>query len=66
MARPSLDADAKTFLTELRRLRTRVGNGFFRDLLGWREDRYWRTHEFLIERGKINRGRGRGGSIEIA
>jgi type I restriction enzyme M protein len=66
MARPSIDVDAKTFLSELRRLKMRVGNGFFRDHLGWREERYWRIREFLLEQGKIIRGRGRGGSVDVA
>ena len=65
MARPSVSDDSKLFLSTLRKLRARVGNGFFRAHLGWAEARYWRAHEFLIEQGKISRGRGRGGSVGV-
>ncbi len=65
MARPTVDADLKTFLTALRKLQARVGNGFFRDHLGWNETRYVKVREILIEQGKVARGRGRGGSIGI-
>ncbi len=58
--------DAKVFMATLRKLRERVGNGFLRQSLGWREERYWRVHEVLLEKGKIVRGRGRGGSVGVA
>ena len=65
MARPSLNDDAKMFMATLRKIRERVGNGFLRDTLGWREERYWRVHETLLGKGKIVRGRGRGGSVGL-
>lgn len=65
MAKPSINDDAKVFLSTLRKIRERVGNGFLRGTLGWREERYWRVHELLLDRGKIVRGRGRGGSVGL-
>jgi type I restriction enzyme M protein len=66
LARPTLNDDAKLFLAALRKQRKSVGNGFFRELLGWSEQRYTRVREFLIEQEKVVRGRGRGGSITAA
>lgn len=66
LAKPSISDDAKVFMATLRKLRERVGNGFLRHSLGWREERYWRVHESLLERGKIVRGRGRGGSVGLS
>lgn len=65
MAKSSINDDAKIFVSTLRKLRERVGNGFLRAHLGWREERYWRVHGVLLERGKIVRGRGRGGSVGL-
>ena len=66
MPRPTLNEDAKLFLSALRKQRKSVGNGFFREHLGWSEQRYTRVREFLIEAEKVVRGRGRGGSIAAA
>jgi hypothetical protein len=66
LSRASVNVDAKTFLSALRKLRERVGNGYLREHLGWAEARYWRAHAFLIEQEKIVRGHGRGGSVEAA
>ena len=65
MARATVDEDAKVFLAALRKLRVRVGNGFLRTQLGWRDERYWRAHGLLLEKGKIVPGRGRGGSVGL-
>lgn len=65
MAKPTLNDDAKVFVATLRKLRDRVGNGHLRETLGWREERYWRVHGILLEKGKIIRGRGRGGSVGL-
>ncbi len=65
MARATIDDDAKLLVSTLRKLKARVGNGFLRTQLGWREERYWRVHELLREKGKIVPGRGRGGSIGL-
>jgi hypothetical protein len=66
MARPSINEDAKALLTALRKLKSTVGNGFLRTHLNWRDDRYWKAHSFLLEKGRIVRGRGRGGSVTVA
>ena len=66
MARASIDDDAKVFLSTLRKLKSSVGNGFLRTQLGWRDERYWKAHSFLLAKGRIVRGRGRGGSVGIA
>lgn len=66
MARPTLHEDAKVFVAALRKLRKPVGNLSFRELLGWRDERYDRAKEYAIEIGKVSRGRGRGGSVAIA
>jgi hypothetical protein len=65
MARPNQDQDTKAFLSTLRKARS-SGNGALRSELGWSESRYWKAHSALIEAGKIQKGRGRGGSVSIA
>jgi hypothetical protein len=65
MARPTLKQDAKTFLVTLRRSKS-LGNMALRDTLGWSEERYWKVHSALIEDGKVEKGRGRGGSVHLA
>jgi hypothetical protein len=66
MARPSLDEDRRTFLSELRRIKTSAGNLALRAKLGWNEARYWKVHTSLVEEGRIVKGRGRGGSVQVA
>jgi len=66
MARPTLNEDRKTFLSELRRLKTSAGNLALRAKLGWNETRYWKVHTSLVEEGRIVKGRGRGGSVQVA
>jgi len=65
MARPTIEQDSKTFIAALRKIGERVGNGFFREHLGWTDTRYTRVREALIESGKVERGRGRGGSVGL-
>lgn len=65
MARPDLKQDTKAFLSALRRPGS-SGNGALRSALGWSETRYWKAHSALIETGKIQKGRGRGGSVSVA
>ena len=65
MARATIEDDAKVFVSALRKLRVRVGNGFLKTQLGWRDERYWRVHGLLREKGRIVPGRGRGGSVGL-
>ena len=65
MARPTLGEDSKKFLSALRRVDS-IGNARLRESLGWNESRYWKVHAELFEKGKIVKGRGRGGSVARA
>ena len=65
MARPNQDQDTKAFLSTLRKARS-SGNGALRRQLGWSESRYWKAHSTLIDAGKIQKGRGRGGTVSLA
>lgn len=40
-----------------------VGNGSLMTQLGWPEDKYWKVREILLEKGLLERGRGKGGSV---
>jgi len=66
MARPSLEQDAKMFVTTLRKLGSAAGNSALRTALGWSETRYWKVHASLFAAAKIIKGRGRGGSVSLA
>ena len=65
MARPTISDDSKKFLVALRRVDS-IGNSRLRETLGWNESRYWKVHADLFEKGKIVKGRGRGGSVSRA
>lgn len=62
MARPTIADDMKTFLSAVPRQES-IGNLSLKTELGWSETRYWRVHGALVEKGRILRGRGRGGSV---
>jgi hypothetical protein len=66
MARPTIAEDAKTFMSAVRKHVVSIGNLSLRDQLGWNPYRYWKVHEFLFEAGRIEKGRGRGGSVKRA
>lgn len=40
-----------------------IGNTTLRNALSWSDDRYWAIRNRLIERGQLERGRGKGGSV---
>jgi hypothetical protein len=65
MARPTISDDSKKFVAALRKVDS-IGNARLRETLGWNETRYWKVHEDLFEKGKIVKGRGRGGSVSLA
>ena len=46
---------------------TSIGNKALREKLGgtWTEDLYWAIRSRLIERGQLEPGRGRGGSVRL-
>ena len=63
LMRPSIKDDRNAFLRALRGATGAIGNMALRAKLGWAESRYWRVHQSLIEDGRIQKGRGRGGSV---
>lgn len=42
-----------------------IGNTKLRGLLQWDEEKFWKVRDYLIEKGKLNIGRGRGGSVAL-
>jgi hypothetical protein len=65
MARPTISDDSKKFVGALKKVDS-IGNARLRETLGWNETRYWKVHADLFEKGKIVKGRGRGGSVSLA
>ncbi|MGG5807719.1 DNA methyltransferase [Falsiroseomonas sp. CW058] len=61
----STDQQKAKFLDTLESLGGSAGNASLRDALGWQESTYERVKEALIEEGRIARGRGRGGSVQL-
>jgi adenine-specific DNA-methyltransferase len=61
----STDEQKAKFLDTLESLGGSAGNASLRDVLGWQESTYERVKEALIEEGRIARGRGRGGSVQL-
>jgi hypothetical protein len=59
----SIVDDKAKFLRDLPK-KGMIGNiAFCRDTLGWSEERYWKVHALLIADGKIQKGRGKGGTV---
>ena len=56
-------SDKEIFLRRLESCGGRAANGQFRHNLGWDEDKYWRILRSLFDEGRIERGRGRGGTV---
>lgn len=54
------------FLKKLDGLGGKAGNYALCDALAWDEDIYSEVKDALVEEGKINKGRGRGGSVFLA
>lgn len=42
-----------------------AGNKTLREMLGWNGDKYWPAQQDLIDKGLVQRGRGKGGSISL-
>lgn len=59
----------RTFVTHLRKLQDerggRVAHGRLRDVLGWTEAEYREVFDRLVERGKVGKGGGPGGTTYI-
>jgi hypothetical protein len=60
MARPTNES---IFLRALVEAGGSVSNPTLRAELDWSEDKYWRVHQSLWEKGQIEKGRGRGGTV---
>ncbi len=57
--------DAKLLLRNLRDLGGSAGNMALRESLGWGEEKYFRVRQHLIEKGLVDTGRGKGGSVYL-
>ena len=57
--------DATAFLEALRQLGGKAGNTTLRQQLDWSSERYGSAREALIASGRIQSGRGRGGSVSL-
>lgn len=60
MGRPT---DKSLFLVAVSDAGGRCVNGQLQAALGWPADKYWRVHQELFDDGKIEKGRGRGGTV---
>ncbi|QYU69487.1 hypothetical protein J4558_04900 [Leptolyngbya sp. 15MV] len=60
MARPSNES---IFLRALIKAGGSVSNPTLRSNLEWQDEKYWRVHQALWEKGQIEKGRGRGGVV---
>lgn len=60
MARPTNES---TFLNALIEAGGSVSNPTLRGSLDWSDEKYWRVHQSLWETGRIEKGRGRGGTV---
>ncbi len=60
VARPT---DTSIFLERVRKAGGRIGNRALQEILAWPDDKYWKIHRDLHEGGKIEKGRGKGGTV---
>jgi len=60
MARRS---DAEMLMDHVPEEGSGVGNEYLIKQLGWQRDKYWKVRDELLDRGVIERGKGRGGSV---
>ncbi len=59
------EADKRNFLKDLKDLGSSAGNKTLREKLGWESDKYWRVQNLLVDDDKIEKGRGKGGSVTL-
>lgn len=55
----------KQFIEHLKSLKGSAGNKMLRGRLACSDDDYWRIHRELFDEGKITKGRGKGGSVQL-
>lgn len=55
--------DTDIFLEAVRTANGKIGNRSLREVLDWADEKYWRIHQQLFEAGKIEKGRGNGGTV---
>lgn len=55
--------DVDIFLEVVREAEGRIGNKTLREQLGWADEKYWRVHQEAFDAGRIEKGRGNGGSV---
>jgi hypothetical protein len=58
-----LTADEQALLRKVPADGASIGNGRLRRELDWREGKYWKTRDSLVEKGYLALGFGRGGSV---
>ena len=58
------DSDPQVLLKKVPADGTSIGNQSLREALGWKEKRYDAARDALVEAGKLEKGRGRGGSVK--
>jgi len=57
--------DTDFFLKRLRELDGGAGNKTLREKLGWKEEKYFKVRQALIEEGLVEVGGGKGGSVHV-
>ncbi len=60
------DVLRERFVETLKELGGSAGNGRLRELLGWKEETYWKVQTELVDEGVVSVGRGRGGSVALS
>ncbi len=60
-----MEAEKERFLEVLAAQGGRAGNDTMRRLLGWPAETYEAVRQMLLDEGRIEKGRGRGGSVRL-
>jgi hypothetical protein len=60
-----LDREEKALLNKLDELGGRAGNITLVGELGWEKDRYWEVRDRLEDAGRLERAKGKGGSVRL-
>jgi len=59
------DSDNVRFLAQVPRDKSAIGNNKLREELGWKEARYVRVRDALVQQGQLEKGRGYGGTVRL-